>query len=173
MLDYKLPLQEQVDTISKVTEGNFHRAFDASAQSSQTAFDALHKVSRRNTGEKKLFATTDDWYVLLSSLNCNRFNIMPIRTEMTLPSGIDTYRVHLGQMGRAGSGNDVADEVKREVTKFIPKLERLFASGDLKAMKYTVANDSKVGFEGVITGIKMMNKGSEKGKKIVVRLQNV
>jgi hypothetical protein len=58
--------------------------------------------------------------------------------------------------------------VTREVTRHIPKLEKLFASGVLKPLEVVVAG---VGFEGVLDGIKVLNEGKIKGKKIVVRLQ--
>ncbi|CZR65166.1 related to oxidoreductase [Phialocephala subalpina] len=91
-LNYRLPLHEQVGTIGKITGGNFFQVFDPSAQSSSTAFETLLKVSKRETEEEKLFATTDDW------------------TDMALAYGIDTYRVHLGKIDHSGSGDALADQ---------------------------------------------------------------
>ena len=86
---------------------------------------------------------------------------------MKSPAGLQTYRIHLGQLGR--SGTPLADEVSREVTRFIPKLQELFASGDLRPLDFVVAGE---GFEGVVKGLEVLNEGKVKGKKVVVRLQH-
>jgi hypothetical protein len=85
---------------------------------------------------------------------------------MESPPKIRTYRIHLGQVGRTGT--PLADGVNREVIRFGPKLEKLFASGTLKPLEIVCAG---VGFEGVLDGLKALNEGKVKGKKIVVRLQ--
>jgi hypothetical protein len=58
--DYKASASIQLGKIKSITGWNFSRVFDASAQASTTAFEALSNVS--NT-KKKFFTTTDDWYV--------------------------------------------------------------------------------------------------------------
>jgi hypothetical protein len=55
---YKLELQEQIDLILKITDGNFSRVFDASAMATDTGMGAL--AQNKSTGAK-YFATTNDW----------------------------------------------------------------------------------------------------------------
>jgi hypothetical protein len=80
---------------------------------------------------------------------------------------IETSRIKLGQLGR--TDNAIALEVNSAVASFIPKLEKLLESGTLKPLDYFVAGE---GFEGVLEGLKVLNEGGGKGKKIVVRLQS-
>jgi hypothetical protein len=89
------------------------------------------------------------------------------RTPMEGRTGVETYRIHLGQLGRSGTA--LADEVATAVKTNIPKLEKLFASGALQPLDYVVAGE---GFEGVLEGLKLLNEGKVKGQKIVVRLQH-
>lgn len=63
--DYKTSASIQLAEVQSITGGNFSRVFDASAQASSTAFEALLGVS---TTKEKFFTTTDDWYVSCASV---------------------------------------------------------------------------------------------------------
>jgi hypothetical protein len=77
------------------------------------------------------------------------------------------YRIDLGKLGR--SGELIADRTDRQVTSFIPELQKLFASGDLKPLDFEIGGE---GFEGVAKGLELLKSGKVKGKKIVVRVQD-
>jgi len=76
------------------------------------------------------------------------------------------YRVHLGQLGRQGT--ELADEVRKEVIDFLPKIGNLLETGNLVPLEFANAGE---GFEGVLDGVKCLNEGLIKGKKIIVKLQ--
>ena len=79
---------------------------------------------------------------------------------------IDMYRVHLGQLGRQGT--DIADQVRGGVISFLPKIGKLLESGEIVPLDFVCAGE---GFEGVLDGLKVLNEGKVKGKKVIVRLQ--
>ena len=58
--NYRNSPEIQLKEIEAVTKGKFSKLFDPSAASSETAFEALLKVSTA-TGSALAFATTDDW----------------------------------------------------------------------------------------------------------------
>jgi len=72
----------------------------------------------------------------------------------------------LGQLGRQGTA--IADEVRTGVTNFLPKIGKLLESGGLVPLEFICAAE---GFDGVLDGLKLLNEGKAKGKKIVVKLQ--
>lgn len=57
--DYKVPLQEQIEEIGRVTGGRFSRVYDCSAFATETGMAALATASLEKG--TKLFATTNDW----------------------------------------------------------------------------------------------------------------
>lgn len=80
--------------------------------------------------------------------------------------GIEIDLVTLGAIGKSG------DEHQREVTAaiaaFIPQLESLLESGQLKPMEYETIGE--VGFKGVLEALDAYNNRKGSTKKIVVRV---
>ena len=72
----------------------------------------------------------------------------------------------MGQLGRHGT--KIADEVNKAVTYFLPKIGKLLENRNLVPLDFECAGE---GFEGVLDGLKVLNGGTVKGKKIIVRLQ--
>ncbi|KAH8797733.1 chaperonin 10-like protein [Xylogone sp. PMI_703] len=143
--DYKTPVETQLATIEDVTKGNFSVVFDGSAQTGEFGLDILQKLSKAAT---RSFATPDGW------------------STMDARPGIRTFRISLGELGRSGNAN--ADLTNTETIKFIPKLEKLLATGALKPLEYVNVGG---GFEGIFEGLTALGEGRGRGRKIVVRLQ--
>ena len=59
---YKLPLDEQLSEIGRITGGKFSRVFDGSAFAAETGMEALAKHGDSDA-KVKYFATTNDWFV--------------------------------------------------------------------------------------------------------------
>jgi hypothetical protein len=80
--------------------------------------------------------------------------------------GITIDLVTLGAIGKTG------DEHQRQVTAniaaFIPHLEKLLQSGQLKPMEYELVGD--VGFKEVLKALDAYNNKKSSVKKIVVRV---
>lgn len=58
--NYKVPLQEQLTEIKRITGGKYPRCYDASAMASETGMEALAQGGDSET-KAKIFATTNDW----------------------------------------------------------------------------------------------------------------
>ena len=91
--------------------------------------------------------------------NCNRVPIEPVE-------GIEIDLVTLGAIGKSD------DEHQREVTAtiagFIPQLEKLLESGQLKPMEYETIGD--VGFKEVLKALDVYNNRKGSTKKILVKV---
>jgi NADPH:quinone reductase-like Zn-dependent oxidoreductase len=142
-VDYKLSLQEQLEKIASITDKNFSRVFDASAQALSQGLEIITKVS---TAKTKYYTSTNSWE--------------PIEPTKE----IEVYRINLGELGRAS-----AKELNQEIEKFIPALESLLDKGYLKPIEYQCVGE---GFESIQDGIHIMNTGNNGGKKVVVNLQD-
>ena len=59
---YKLPLDEQLSEIGRITGGKFSRVFDGSALAAEVGMEALAKHGDSDA-QVKYFATTNDWFV--------------------------------------------------------------------------------------------------------------
>jgi hypothetical protein len=91
---------------------------------------------------------------------------METRDRIDPVESIEISIVRLGAIGRSADAQQV--EVNREISSFIPELEKFLENGQLKPMQYEVVGD--VGMNEVLKGLDAFQnkKGSE--KKIVVRL---
>lgn len=72
----------------------------------------------------------------------------------------------LGAIGK--SGDEHQRQVTTEIAAFIPQLEKLLVSGQLKPMEYDVIGD--VGFKEVLKALDAYNNRKGSVKKIVVRV---
>ena len=72
----------------------------------------------------------------------------------------------LGAIGK--SGDEHQRKVTAEIAAFIPQLEKLLESGQLKPMEYDVVGD--VGFKEVLKALDAYNNRKVSVKKIVVRV---
>lgn len=72
----------------------------------------------------------------------------------------------LGAIGK--SGDEHQRKVTAEIAAFIPQLEKLLESGQLKPMEYDVVGD--VGFKEVLKALDAYNNRKGSVKKIVVRV---
>jgi len=86
------------------------------------------------------------------------------RSNIETPVGVLVDRVHLGMIGRSGKEEDV---INKNLVNYIPKLEALLNSGEIKPMQYSVIG---TGFESVTEGIKISDSGKLGGTKVVVKL---
>ncbi|RDW64759.1 hypothetical protein BP6252_10410 [Coleophoma cylindrospora] len=148
--DYKLPLDEQISTINSITGGDFSKVLDAGAVSYVPAMEILVKCSNSKKDGAKHFASTDDW------------------SPMSAPdkSGINIYRIRLGQLGRYGEGSQ-QDETCRVLEEAIVPLERFLAEGQIKPMEWEIVGH---GFEGLAGAVKLFDSGTFGGKKALVKL---
>jgi hypothetical protein len=74
--------------------------------------------------------------------------------------------VALGAIGK--SGDEHQRKVTAEIAAFIPQIEKLLESGQLKPMEYDVVGD--VGFKEVLKALDAYNNRKGSVKKIVVRV---
>jgi NADPH:quinone reductase-like Zn-dependent oxidoreductase len=58
--NYKIPLEEQIKEIGRVTGGKFSKVYDASGMAAETGMAAL-ATSTEPADEARIFATTNDW----------------------------------------------------------------------------------------------------------------
>jgi len=144
---HRLPLEDQLKEISLITDGKFSKVFDASAFGAETGMAALAKLGDSNA-KPKYFSTTNDW--------------VPIEPV----EGINIHLVALGAIGK--SGDEHQRKVTAEIAAFIPQLEKLLESGQLKPMEYDVVGD--VGFKEVLKALDAYNNRKGSVKKIVVRV---
>jgi hypothetical protein len=92
---------------------------------------------------------------------------MPIEEK----EGIEIFKVALGQIGRKGGAlAEVAVQVNRDITAFIPVLEKCLESGEIKPLAYVTANGGKVGFESVLKGVEEFNTKKSDGRKLTARV---
>jgi hypothetical protein len=80
--------------------------------------------------------------------------------------GIEIDLVKLGALGK--SEDEQQREITADIATFIPQLEKLLGSGQLKPMKYEVVGD--VGFKGVLQAMDTYNNRKGSTSKIVVRV---
>jgi hypothetical protein len=57
---YRIPFDEQIKEIGRLTYGKFSKVFDASANAADTGMTALATFTDPDGGQK-YFATTNDW----------------------------------------------------------------------------------------------------------------
>lgn len=146
VFDYKTTIQEQVETVLKITEGKFARVFDAVASDDPTIAKELFKQEALSSATK-LFATTNDWSGIGSF------------------GGGSTHEVKLGPIGRPD-----ATELNSLLEKYIPVLVKLVENGSVKIGDYEVVGGG--GFEDVAKGYKYKSGGTSGLKKIVVKIQD-
>lgn len=144
---HRHPLEDQLRDIAHITGGKFLRIFDASAFGAETGMAALAKHGDPNA-KPKYFSTTNDW--------------MPIDPM----EGIDIDLVKLGAIGK--SGDEQQREITADIATFIPQLEKLLDSGQLKPMEYEIIGD--VGFKGILQALDVYNNRKGGTSKIVVRV---
>jgi hypothetical protein len=80
--------------------------------------------------------------------------------------GINIHLVTLGAIGK--SEDEHQRKVTSEIAAFIPHVEKLLESGQLKPMEYDVVGD--VGFKEVLKALDAYNNRKGSVKKIVVRV---
>lgn len=77
----------------------------------------------------------------------------------------------LGQIGRTGGAlAEVAVQVNRDITAFIPLLEKWLESGEIKPLAYIAANEGKVGFDSVLKALEELNTKKSDGRKLIARV---
>ncbi|KAL2067553.1 hypothetical protein VTL71DRAFT_1978 [Oculimacula yallundae] len=145
--NYKLPMEEQLKEIARVTDGKFSRVFDASAMASQTGMEALARHGDPKVGVK-YFATTNDWE----------------RAERK--QGIQVNVVSLSKIGK--TGNESILHVNQDIEDFIPILEEYLADSSLKPMEYEVIGG--IGVSSVLKGLEAFKLRKSATRKIVVRI---
>jgi hypothetical protein len=74
--------------------------------------------------------------------------------------------VNLGEIGR--EGNARIEKINRDITGFIPELEKYLESGALKPMEYEIIEG--INFDPVMKGLEAFNTRKSDGKKLVVRI---
>lgn len=141
-LNYKLPLDEQLKTVTSVTSNNFHLLLDASAFSTN---EAIHMLAL-SASKAKIFATTNDWSLFED------------------PEDTTVHRIKLGEIGRESEGN-AQKATNAHLSAYIPILQKLCQEGILKPMEY-VAIDK--GWDGVFEGLELLGKTG--GKKVIVKI---
>ncbi|OBT88014.1 hypothetical protein VE02_02899 [Pseudogymnoascus sp. 03VT05] len=146
VFDYKLTLDEQLSTIQQITNGNFSRVFDASAQGTETGMRAVLGVADQHA-PLRYFSTTNDW--------------APIDPK----EGVAIYHVELGQIGR--SGTEKAERINKDIASMIPKLEEYLEAGLLRPLEYVQVGD--VGVGEILKALEAFDN-HKSGKKLVVRL---
>ncbi|KAJ2899998.1 oxidoreductase [Zalerion maritima] len=110
---------------------------------------AWQEVSKKGVAKQKdkvYFATVDDW------------SLMPT------PDFIIEYRVRLGHLGRDADLSPHGVEATESMRKILPGLEAQVLAGSIKPVKYNIV-PGEMGWDGVIEGIAMMEKG-EGGQRI-------
>ena len=80
--------------------------------------------------------------------------------------GIEIDLVKLGSIGK--SEDEQQRGITADIATFIPRLEELLGSGQLKPMKYEVVGD--VGFKGVLQALDVYNNRKGSTSKIVARV---
>ncbi|KAH9204438.1 chaperonin 10-like protein [Leptodontidium sp. 2 PMI_412] len=138
IINHRLPLEEQLREVQKITSGNFSRVFDSSAMATATAMAALAQISNAKDGSK-YFATTNDW------------------TTIEPKEGISIYQADVGSIGQGSEETDL----NKKVASYIPILEKYLATGELKTMRYE--QEEEIGFGGILKALAAFKtkKGSE------------
>jgi len=147
-VNYRIPIEEQLTVIKSTTGGNFSKVIDTSAQSTETAFQALAKVS---SSPKKFFSTVDDW------------------SEIAPVADTTIHRIMLGPIGRTGEDAKKTPDLNANITSYIVKLVEYLEKGALKPQKYEVFSEQ--GLEGVPKAVALVNSGKMGSTKCVVKLQ--
>ena len=83
---------------------------------------------------------------------------------MDPPREINTYRIMLGQIGRAGAAGDA---VSRAIAGYVPHVERHLADGSLKPQSLHLVRG---GLAAVPAAVALAQKGVGGGKKVVVQI---
>ncbi|APA05816.1 hypothetical protein SS1G_01812 [Sclerotinia sclerotiorum 1980 UF-70] len=147
--DYKQPIENQLPEIESITSGDFAGIFDASAASSVVALAALNTKSTAKT-QKKTFSTTNNWD--------------PIEEQKE----ISIYQVNLALIGNYGE--PAGDALNHAVEKLIPRLESLLWKELLEPNEGEIV---ATGFAGVSFGVDLLTKNGIRGKKVLVKLQDL
>jgi hypothetical protein len=119
---------------------------DASAQSMETAFQALAKIS---SASEKFFATADSW------------------TTINPVSDTSIYRIALGSIGRTGADTQ-SPALNGKIASYIPKLTAALETEKLKPQKFEIFAEH--GLEGVPQAVADVSAGKMGGTKCVVKL---
>jgi hypothetical protein len=61
-------------------------------------------------------------------------------------------------------------QVNRDITAFIPLLEKWLESGEIKPLAYIAANEGKVGFDSVLKALEELNTKKSDGRKLIARV---
>lgn len=145
--DYNLPVEEQVQKILDVTDGNIVGIFDATASDDPLVAKQLFKADRWKHTDRKLFATTNDW------------------SGITDFEGGTTYNTELGPIGREDT-----TKLNGLLERYISVLVGLVEEGHVKTGAYEVVE--KGGFEGVLEGYLLKSAGGGGSKKVIVKVQD-
>jgi len=144
---YKIPLDDQIKEIGRLTGGKFSKIFDASSMATETGMTALATYTDPDGGQK-YFATTNDW--------------VPIEPK----EGIETETVTLGEIGREGNAH--IERVNKDIAGFIPEIEKFLETGAIKPMEYEIIEGTN--FEPVFKGLEVFNNRKSNDKKLLVRV---
>lgn len=143
--NHRLPLPEQLEKISSITNNTCTKVFDASAMAAEAALAILASSSASG---KKSFATTNDW--------------SPIEG----PGDVKVCKIKLGDIGREGTKQ--ANEVNAEIISLVPVLEKWVEGGEIKPMAYEIVGS--VGMESVLEGLEVFGARKSGEKKVLVRI---
>lgn len=146
VFDYKNSVEEQLEKVIELTNGDIIGIFDAVAGDDPVLAKELFKHESMKT-KRKLFATTNDW------------------------SGIEdfeggkSYKVELGPIGRPE-----ADGLNQTLEKYIPVLVKLVENGTIKVGDYEVIGDG--GVEDIVKAYKHKAQGASGPRKVVAKVQD-
>lgn len=146
---YKLPVDEQVEAILRITDGKISQVFDAVASDDPVVvkklFSSLNAAGGR--GKELLFSTTNDWSGIQDF------------------EGGKTDHVLLGPIGRAE-----APEVNAQIAAFIPLVRDLVQMGKVAPSDVVVVGDGKNVWQDVIDALRFQQSGKGGNKKVVVKI---
>ncbi|KAF3914061.1 Zeta-crystallin [Arthrobotrys entomopaga] len=143
-VDYKAPVEEQVEKIKAVTKGRLHRLFDSTPFSIGLIKAILESI--KDEPGQKYFAAVNDW-----------------EDPRPLPGDANFYPISLGPAGRPD-----AVELNAKVAKYTAVVETLITAGKVKPGEYNLVGGT--GFETFIEAIEVQKAGS--GKKVIVKFQD-
>lgn len=142
--DYKTSLEQQVKDVVEITSGAITKIFDATAADNPELAKELFKVTK---GNAKLFATTNDWSGIADF------------------EGGKTYVTKLGGVGRPE-----AEELNRNIEKYIPVIVGLIEAGKLVPTEYEAIGNG--GFEDAVKAFHHQRSGAGGSRKVVVKIQD-
>jgi len=142
--DYKRPLEQQLEDVLEIAKDKIAGIFDAVAEDDPVLAKALFKASQSG---RKLFATTNDWSAIGDFENGK------------------TYPLELGGIGRPE-----AQELNKNIERYIPVIVGLVAAGRLLPGEHEVIGDG--GFEDAVRAYQYQRSGAGGSRKVVVKVQD-